>query len=181
MECYENNKKHGLPNEKKSIVFTVMDCLWMDKWPLWEAPKLCLFSLISDHRHHLWIHSALNPDLSAHVWLGTATVHPDLSTQYCFTGAGLAICSAIDRSWPRAFTPLILQLRSSIKSYGTYRKWMKQLYFVWEVFKMFGDTISRLYLGICPNRLFNFSAELSVLVSLYLLMISAGVSVQTLL
>lgn len=62
--------------------------------------------------------------------LGTVTVHPDLSAQYCSAKAGLAICCAIDRSWPRVFTPLILQLCSSIKSYGTYRKCMKQLYFV---------------------------------------------------
>ena len=106
---------------------------------------------------------------------------PDLSAQYCSTEAGLAICSAIDRSWPSVFTPLISQLRSSTKSHGTYRKCMKQLYFVWDVFKMFGDTISHSYLGICPNHLFKLSIELSVLVSLYLLMISADVYLQTLL
>lgn len=126
-----------------------------------------------------------HPDLSAQcpsaVPLRTVTVHPDLSAQYCSTEAGLAICSAIDKSWPSVFTLLISQLRSSIKGHGTYRKCMKQLYFVWDVFKMFGDTISHSYLGICPNRLFNLSIELSVLVSLYLLMINADVYVQTLL
>lgn len=180
-----------------------MDCLWMYKWPVWEALKLGLFSLISDHRHDFWIHSAVHPDLSvvfqcrptedshcsfrsqcscpSAVPLRTVTAHPDLSAQYCSTEAGLAICSAIDWSWPSVFTPLISQLRSSIKSHGTYRKCMKQLYFVCDVFKMFGDTISHSYLGICPNHLFNLFVELSVLVSLYLLMINADVYVQTLL
>ena len=43
---------------------------------------------------------------------------------------------------------------------------------------MFGDTISHSYLGICPNHLFKLSIELSVLVSLYLLMINADASPQ---